>query len=128
MNRPHVSVNVGDAERYCLLSAVYFPFHTPKRTSALLISLFRLRPPDLIMEISLLIVLDLREQAALQAALMTHGAPDALVTLALTGACRIQSLDEARQLRRWLAETRASGKTDFASLNVIERELVRFGV
>ena len=38
------------------------------------------------MEISLLIVLDLREQAALQAALMTHGAPDALVTLALTGA------------------------------------------
>jgi hypothetical protein len=51
-----------------------------------------------------------------------------LVTLALTGACRIQSLDEARQLRRWLAETRASGKTDFASLNVIERELVRFGV
>ena len=80
------------------------------------------------MEISLLIVLDLREQAALQAALMTHGAPDALVTLALTGACRIQSVDEARQLRRWLAETRASGKTDFASLNVIERELVRFGV
>ncbi len=80
------------------------------------------------MEISLLIVLDLREQAALQAALMTHGAPDALVTLALTGACRIQSLDEARQLRRWLAETRASGKTDVASLNVIERELVRVGV
>ena len=73
------------------------------------------------MEISLLIFLDMREQAALQAALMTHGAPDALVTLALTGACRIQSLDEARQLRRWLAETRASGKTDFASLNVIER-------
>src|ERR687886_159247 len=80
------------------------------------------------MEISLLIVLDLREQAALQAALMTHGAPDCLVTLALTGACRIQTLDEARQLRRWLAETRASGKTDFASLNVIERELVRFVV
>ena len=32
------------------------------------------------MEISLLIVLDLREQAALQAALVTHGAPDSLVT------------------------------------------------
>jgi hypothetical protein len=80
------------------------------------------------MEISLLLVLDLREQASLQAALVTHGAPDCLVTLALTGACRIPSLDEARQLRRWLAETRASGKTDFASLNVIERELVRFGV
>jgi len=80
------------------------------------------------MEISLLLVVDAREQAALQAALVTHGAPDCLVTLALTGACRVASLDEARQLRRWLADTRASGKTDFASLNVIERELVRFGV
>lgn len=80
------------------------------------------------MEINLLIVLDLREQAALQAALVTHGAPDCLVTLALTGACRIPTLDEARTLRRWLAEARASGKTDLASLNVIERELVRFGV
>jgi len=80
------------------------------------------------MEISLLLVIDTREQAALQAALVTHGAPDCLVTLALTGACRIASLDEARHLRRWLADTRASGKTDFASLNVIERELVRFGV
>ena len=38
------------------------------------------------MEIKLLLTLDLREQAALQAALVTHGAPDALVTLALTGA------------------------------------------
>ena len=80
------------------------------------------------MEISLLLVIDTREQAALQAALVTHGAPDCLVTLALTGACRVASLDEARQLRRWLADTRASGRTDFASLNVIERELVRFGV
>jgi hypothetical protein len=80
------------------------------------------------MEISLLIVLDMREQAALQAALVTHGAPDCLVTLALTGACRVRTLDEARQLRRWLSDTRASGKTDFATLNVIERELVRFGV
>jgi hypothetical protein len=80
------------------------------------------------MEISLLLVLDLREQAALQAALVTHGAPDCLVTLALTGACRVRSLDEARQLRRWLSETRASGKTDFAALEVIERELTSFGI
>lgn len=80
------------------------------------------------MEISLLLTLDLREQAALQAALVTHGAPDCLVTLALTGACRIQSLDEAKRLRRWLADARAAGKTDFVSLNVIERELIRFGV
>ncbi|HEX6624761.1 MAG TPA: hypothetical protein VF064_13695 [Pyrinomonadaceae bacterium] len=80
------------------------------------------------MEINLLLVLDLREQAALQAALVTHGAPDHLVTLALTGACRIPTLDEARRLRRWLADARAAGKTDFASLNVIERELIRFGV
>ena len=80
------------------------------------------------MEISLLLTLDLREQAALQAALVTHGAPDSLVTLALTGACRIQTLDEARKLRRWLADARAGGATDFASLNVIERNLIRFGV
>lgn len=80
------------------------------------------------MEINLLLVLDLREQAALQAALVTHGAPDHLVMLALTGACRIPTLDEARKLRRWLADTRAAGNTDFASLNVIERELIRFGV
>jgi hypothetical protein len=80
------------------------------------------------MEINLLLVLDLREQAALQAALVTHGAPDHLVTLALTGACRIPTLDEARKLRRWLADARAAGKADFASLNVIERELIRFGV
>lgn len=80
------------------------------------------------MEISLLLVLDLREQAALQAALVTHGAPDCLVTLALTGACRIKTMDEARQLRRWLAETRASGKTDFDALDNIEREIARFGI
>ncbi|HYJ89460.1 MAG TPA: hypothetical protein VEW46_25590 [Pyrinomonadaceae bacterium] len=80
------------------------------------------------MEIKLLVSLDLREQAALQAALVTHGAPDALVTLALTGACRISSVDEARQLRKWLAEARTAGETDFASLHVIERGLVEFGV
>jgi hypothetical protein len=80
------------------------------------------------MEISLLLTLDIREQAALQAALVTHGAPDSLVTLALTGACRIQSLEEAKKLRRWLADARAGGNTDFASLNVIERALIRFGV
>ena len=79
------------------------------------------------MEIKLLITLDLREQAALQAALVTHGAPDALVTLALTGACRLSSIEEARLLRKWLAEARTDGDTDFASLHVIERALVEFG-
>lgn len=79
------------------------------------------------MEIKLLLTLDLREQAALQAALVTHGAPDALLTLALTGACRIASLEEARQLRKWLSEARTAGGTDFASLHVIERGLVEFG-
>jgi hypothetical protein len=80
------------------------------------------------MEINLLLTLDLREQAALQAALVTHGAPDTLVTLALTGACRISSLDEARRLRRWLAEARSAGETDFASLHVIEKALIDFGL
>lgn len=80
------------------------------------------------MEINLLLTLDLREQAALQAALVTHGAPDALVTLALTGACRISSAAEARRLREWLAEARIAGETDFASLHVIERALVTFGL
>lgn len=80
------------------------------------------------MEINLLLTLDIREQAALQAALVTHGAPDSLVTLALTGACRITSLDEARSLRRWLSEARLAGETDFASLNVIESALIKFGV
>lgn len=80
------------------------------------------------MELNFLITLDLREQAALQAALVTHGAPDSLVTLALTGACRISSLDEARQLRKWLAEARTAGETDFASLHVIEKAMVDFGL
>jgi hypothetical protein len=64
----------------------------------------------------------------LQAALVTHGAPDALVTLALTGACRITSLEEAKQLRKWLAEARTAGDSDFAALHVIERALIDFGV
>jgi hypothetical protein len=81
-----------------------------------------------LMEINLLLTLDLREQAALQAALVTHGAPDCLVTLALSGACRISSLAEARQLRTWLAEARGAGDTNAASLNVIERALVNFGI
>lgn len=84
--------------------------------------------PPTNMEISLLLTLDLREQAALQAALVTHGAPDCLVTLALTGACRISSIDEARKLRHWLADARVAGQTDFISLNSIERALIRFGV
>lgn len=80
------------------------------------------------MELSLLLTLDLREQAAVQAALVTHGAPDALVTLALTGACRITSLEEAKQLRKWLAEARTAGNSDFAALHVIEKGLMDFGV
>jgi hypothetical protein len=80
------------------------------------------------MEINLLLTLDLREQAALQAALVTHGAPDSLVTLALTGACRISSLDEACKLHSWLVQARTAGDTDFAPLHVIERALVQFGV
>ena len=80
------------------------------------------------MELNLLLTLDLREQAALQAALVTHGAPDALVTLALTGACRISSLEEARQLRTWLAEARTAGEKDFAPLHVIERAMIDFGL
>jgi len=80
------------------------------------------------MELNLLLTLDLREQAALQAALVTHGAPDALVTLALTGACRIGSIAEARQLRKWLAEARTAGDTDFGSLQIIEKAINDFGV
>ncbi|HKY29657.1 MAG TPA: hypothetical protein VJM12_17085 [Pyrinomonadaceae bacterium] len=80
------------------------------------------------MEINLLLTLDLREQAALQAALVTHGAPDCLVTLALSGACRISSVAEARQLKAWLASARTAGDTNAASLNVIERALVNFGI
>lgn len=80
------------------------------------------------MEISLLLTLDRREQAALQAALVTHGAPDCLVAMALTGACKVTSLEEARQLRQWLAEARKRDEGDFVSFNAIERELVKFGV
>ena len=80
------------------------------------------------MEINLMVTLDLREQAALQAALVTHGAPDCLVTLALTGACRISTLNEVRKLHDWLARARTTGEADFASLHAIERALVQFGL
>jgi hypothetical protein len=80
------------------------------------------------MELNLLLTLDLREQAALQAALVTHGAPDCLVTLALTGACRIRSIEEARLLRKWLAEARTAGESDYESLHVIERAMIEFGL
>ena len=71
------------------------------------------------MEISLLLALDRREQAALQAALLTHGAPDSLVTMALTGACKIFSLDEAQRLRQWLADARTGGRApDFIALAI----------
>jgi len=80
------------------------------------------------MELNLLLTLDLREQAALQAALVTHAAPDALVTLALTGACRIASMSEVRQLRKWLAEARNAGEADFGSLHLIEKAMIDFGL
>lgn len=85
-------------------------------------------PVRRLMEISIVINLDKREQAALQAALVTHGAPDCLVTLALKGSCQISTIDEAQRLRGWIAEARIAGETDFASLNVIERSLVKFGL
>jgi len=50
------------------------------------------------------------------------------VTLALTGGCRIGSIDEARQLRKWLAEARTAGDTDLASLHSIEKALIVFGI
>lgn len=81
-----------------------------------------------IMELNLLLTLDLREQAALQAALVTHGAPDALVTLALTGACRLGSIQEAQQLRKWLAEARTAEESGLGPFQVIEKALVDFGV
>ena len=80
------------------------------------------------MELNLLLTLDLREQAALQAALVTHAAPDSLVTLALTGACRLGTLDEARGLRKWLADARMAGGTDFVALHVIEKAMIDFGL
>lgn len=80
------------------------------------------------MELNLLLTLDLREQAALQAALVTHGAPDSLMTLALTGACRLSSLQEAKQLQKWLAEARAGGSASFDSLHAIEKAMVEFGL
>jgi hypothetical protein len=80
------------------------------------------------MEISIVITLDKREQAALQAALVTHGAPDCLVTLAWKGTCQISNIEEGQRLRKWIADARIAGETDFASLNVIERSLVRFGL
>lgn len=80
------------------------------------------------MEINLLLTLDRREQAALQAALLTHGAPDCLVTMALTGACKVSSLEEAKQLRKWLAEAQSTGDTDSATLTAIQVALENFGI
>jgi hypothetical protein len=37
-------------------------------------------------------------------------------------------MEEAKQLRKWLAEARTAGETDFASLHVIERAMVEFGL
>ena len=80
------------------------------------------------MEINLLLSLDRREQAALQAALLTHGAPDCLVTMALTGACKIASLEEAQQLRQWLAEAQSASDTDAGTLDTIQKALEKFGI
>ncbi|HEV7398191.1 MAG TPA: hypothetical protein VGN86_16890 [Pyrinomonadaceae bacterium] len=80
------------------------------------------------MEINLLLALDRREQAALQAALLTHGAPDCLVTMALTGACKISSVEEAKQLRQWLAEAQTGSDTDAGTLSAIQRALESFGI
>ena len=80
------------------------------------------------MEINLLVTIDVREQAALQSALVTHGAPECLVTLALTGACRIANVEEARRLRHWLADARVAGDNNVLLLNTLERNLIRFGV
>lgn len=80
------------------------------------------------MEINLLLSLDRREQAALQAALLTHGAPDCLVTMALTGACKVSSLEEARNLRQWLIQAKSDGDTDSSTLHIIEGALEKFGI
>ncbi len=80
------------------------------------------------MEINLLVTIDAREQAALQSALVTHGAPECLLTLALTGACRIVNVEEAKRLRRWLADIRVANQNNVALLNSLERDLIRFGV
>jgi len=85
-------------------------------------------PLVLAVEINLLLTLDRREQAALQAALLTHGAPDCLVTMALTGACKVSSLEEAKQLRKWLAEAQSTGDTDSATLTAIQVALENFGI
>jgi hypothetical protein len=79
-------------------------------------------------EINLLLTLDRREQAALQAALLTRGAPDCLVTMALTGACKIASVEEAQQLQRWLAEAKSGSDTDAGTLHAIQRALEKFGI
>lgn len=80
------------------------------------------------MEINWQVTIDAREQAALQAALVTHGAPECLMTLALNGRCRIVNVEEAKRLRRWLADTRVANQNNVALLNSLERDLIRFGV
>jgi len=80
------------------------------------------------MEINWLVTIDAQEQAALQSALVTHGAPECLVTLALNGRCRIANVEEAKRLRRWLADTRVANQNNVALLNSLERDLIRFGV
>jgi hypothetical protein len=50
------------------------------------------------------------------------------MTLALTGACRLGTIEEARSLRHWLGDARARGEMGDPAVNAIERSLLRFGV
>src|SRR5918998_1483334 len=92
------------------------------------------------MEINLLLVLDLREQAALQAALVTHGAPDHLVTLVLSDAeigAAIDNPIDSQPLEEIISPgesvlvvvsdaTRATGSAQL--LNILVRRLIQLGV
>ena len=82
------------------------------------------------MELNLLLTLDLREQAALQSALVTHGAPDALVTLALTGACRIGYDDQNGVVtaNNLIERRRGYGRVESSTNFKITQRLVRVGV
>jgi hypothetical protein len=48
--------------------------------------------------------------------------------MALTGACKISSVEEAKQLRQWLAEAQTGSDTDAGTLSAIQRALESFGI
>jgi len=54
--------------------------------------------------------------------------PQAILVTADSESYAEGELEEARQLRKWLAEARTAGETDFASLHVIERAMIDFGL